>query len=53
MENAISQVQGQYNFQEDILWVTQKSIEEDGKWAQKKEEQEKEIRKNSLIKWIK
>ena len=29
------------------LWVIQKNIEEDEKSAQKKEEQEKEIRENS------
>ena len=32
----------------EILWDTQKSIEEEEKWAQKKEELEKRIRKNSL-----
>ena len=35
-----------------LLWVTPKSIEEDEKWALKREEQEKKIRK-SKIKWIK
>ena len=29
------------------LWDTQKSIEAEEKWAQKKEEQERKIRKNS------
>jgi hypothetical protein len=31
------------------LWDTQKSIEEEEKSAQKKEELEKEIRRNNLI----
>ena len=30
------------------LWVIQKNIEADEKWAQKKEEQEKEINESSL-----
>ena len=32
------------------LWDTQKNIEAVEKWAQKKEEQEKKIRKNKIIK---
>ena len=31
-----------------ILWDTQKSIEAEEKWAQKREEQEKKIRKSNL-----
>ena len=31
------------------LWGIQKNIEVEEKWAQKKEEQEKRIRKNNLI----
>ena len=31
-----------------ILWVTQKNIEVDAKWAQKKEELRREIRKNNI-----
>jgi hypothetical protein len=31
------------------LWDTQKNIEAVEKWAQKKEEQEKKIRKNKII----
>ena len=31
------------------LWDTQKNTEAVGKWAQKKEELEKKIRKNNLI----
>ena len=31
------------------LWDTQKNIEVVEKWAQKKEEQEKKIRKNKII----
>ena len=31
------------------LWDTQKNTEAEEKWAQKKEEQEKRIRKNSII----
>ena len=30
------------------VWDTQKNIEAEEKWAQKNEEQEKKIRKNSL-----
>ncbi len=29
-------------------WVIQKSIEEEGKWDQKKEELEKEVKENNL-----
>ena len=32
----------------EIIWDTQKSTEVEGKWAQKKEEQEKKIRKNNI-----
>ena len=36
-----------------ILWDTQKSIEAEEKWAQKREEQEKKIKKNKFgSKWI-
>ena len=31
------------------LWGTQKNIEAEEKWALKKEEQEKKIRKNKLL----
>ena len=31
-----------------ILWDIQKNIEAEEKWAQKKEEQERKIRKNNL-----
>jgi len=31
-----------------MLWDTQKNIEVDVKWAQKKEELEKEIRENKI-----
>jgi hypothetical protein len=31
------------------LWVTLKNIEVEEKWALKKEEQEKKIRKNSIL----
>ena len=34
------------------LWDTQKNIEAVEKWAQKKEEQEKRIRKNSIYSLI-
>ena len=34
------------------LWDTQKNIEAVGKWALKKEEQEKKIRKNKINKII-
>ena len=33
---------------ERIKWDTQKSIEAVGKWAQKKEEQERKIKRNNL-----
>ena len=37
------------NFKEVVSkWVIQRSIEEEEKWAQKKEEQEKKIRKNNF-----
>ena len=35
------------------LWDTQKSIEAEEKWALKKEEQEKRIKKNKFTQWIK
>ncbi len=31
------------------LWVTQKNIEVEEKWALKREEQEKKIRKNNIL----
>ena len=34
----------------EIIWDTQKNIEEEEKWALKKEELEKKIRKNKFIK---
>ena len=34
----------------EIIWDTQKSTEVEEKWAQKKEELEKKIRKNKFIK---
>ena len=34
---------------EEILWGTQKNIEVDVKWARKREEHVKEIKKNSLL----
>ena len=49
MQNAISKSQGQQQFKRSILWGTQKNIEADERWAQKKEELEKKIRKNSII----
>ena len=33
----------------EIIWDTQKSTEVEEKWAQKKEELEKKIRKNNYI----
>ena len=33
----------------EIIWDTQKNIEEEEKWALKKEELEKRIRKNKLF----
>ena len=35
------------------IWGTQKNIEAEEKWALKKEEQEKRIKKNKFIQWIK
>ena len=35
------------------LWDTQKNIEAVEKWALKKEEQEKKIKKNKFTPWIK
>ena len=35
------------------LWDTQKNIEAVEKWALKKEEQEKKIKKNKFTQWIK
>ena len=35
------------------LWDTQKNIEVVEKWALKKEEQEKRIKKNKFTQWIK
>ena len=35
------------------LWGIQKNIEAEEKWALKKEEQEKRIKKNKYIQWIK
>ena len=35
------------------LWDTQKNIEVVEKWALKKEEQEKKIKKNKFTQWIK
>jgi hypothetical protein len=32
-----------------IKWVTQKNIEEEEKWAQKREELVKEIKENKLL----
>ena len=35
-----------------LIWVTQKSTEDEEKWDQKKEEHEKEIKENNEIqKW--
>ena len=36
-----------------IIWVTQKSTEDEENRALKKEEQREKIRKNSFFKWIK
>jgi len=35
------------------LWDTQKNTEVEEKWALKKEEQEKRIKRNKFIQWIK
>ena len=35
------------------IWGTQKNIEAEEKWALKKEEQEKRIKKNKFTQWIK
>ena len=35
------------------LWGTQKNIEAEEKWALKKEEEEKRIKKNKFTQWIK
>ncbi len=35
------------------LWDTRKNIEVEEKWALKKEEQEKRIKKNKFTQWIK
>ena len=35
------------------IWDTQKNIEAEEKWALKKEEQEKRIKKNKYTRWIK
>ena len=35
------------------IWGTQKNIEAEEKWALKKEEQEKKIKKNKFTQWIK
>ena len=46
--NAISKTLGQLNkiIKEEKIWVTQKNIGVEERWAQKKEELEKEIREN-------
>ena len=36
-------------FRKEIIWDTQKNIEEEEKWALKKEELEKRIRKNKFF----
>ncbi len=38
---------------QERLWDTQKNIEVEEKWALKKEEQEKRIKKNKFTQWIK
>ena len=46
--NAISKTLGQLNkiIKEEKIWVTQKNTGVEERWAQKKEELEKEIREN-------
>ncbi len=48
--NAISETSGQLNkiVKEEKIWDTQKNIEVEEKWVQKKEELEKEIRENKF-----
>ena len=49
MDNAISRKQGQQYYIRSLkLWVIQKNIEAEEKWAQKREELEKKIKKNNL-----
>ena len=48
-DNAISLKQGQQNYKTRNVWVILKNIGVVEKWALKKEEQEKKIRKNKVI----
>ena len=53
--NAISKTLGQLNkIIKEKIWDTQKNIEDEEKWVQKKEELEKEIRENKIydLKWV-
>ncbi len=48
--NAISKTLGQINkITKEKIWDTQKNTEAEEKWAQKKEEHEKEIRENRTL----
>ena len=48
-ENAISKTLGQLNkIIKEKIWDTQRSIEDEEKWAQKKEELGREIKENRI-----
>ena len=54
LHNAISKTLGQLNkIIKEKIWDTQRNIEDEEKWARKREELEKEIKENNLyyFKW--
>ena len=53
-ENAISKTLGQLNkIIKEKIWDTQRNIEDEEKWVQKKEEPVRETNENNNLKWNK